>query len=177
SDAVYPFQDSEVTESSCDGPMDLYGAMHRARELMFRATAECPLAIVRPTLVYGEGDPHNAYGVMRMLRSASAQGEIVLFGNGEETRDHILVDDVVALTIGILERRSYGVVNAATGSSISYRDLADLVVGRIPHPVRIRLAPRAQPITHRRFGTLARTRAFPEIEMTPLREGIARSQA
>ena len=35
--------------------------MHLARELMLKATVKAPLAVVRSTLIYGEGDPHNGY--------------------------------------------------------------------------------------------------------------------
>jgi nucleoside-diphosphate-sugar epimerase len=40
------------------------------------------------------GDPHNGYGPNRFRRLAAAGQEIVLFGGGEERRDHVLVDDV-----------------------------------------------------------------------------------
>src|SRR5258708_20458707 len=71
----------------------MHGIMHLARELMLNATVKAPLAVVRSTLIYGEGDPHNGYGPNRFRRLAAAGQEIVLFGEGEERRDHVLIDD------------------------------------------------------------------------------------
>ena len=92
SDAVYPFGEVAVDESIPAAPTDLYGAMHRARELMLADAVEAPLAVLRPTLVYGAADTHNSYGPNRFRRMARADGAIRLFGAGEETRDHIHVD-------------------------------------------------------------------------------------
>src|SRR5262249_38644566 len=56
SDAVYSDAPVPLTEESRTEPG---GTMHLARELMLKATVKAPLAVVRSTLIYGEGDPHN----------------------------------------------------------------------------------------------------------------------
>ena len=56
-----------------------------------------PLAFLRPTLIYGANDPHNGYGPNRFRRQAAKGETITLFGEGEEKRDHVPVDDVAAL--------------------------------------------------------------------------------
>jgi nucleoside-diphosphate-sugar epimerase len=38
------------------------------------------------------GDPHNGYGPNRFRRLAAGGEEIVLFGEGEERRDHVQVE-------------------------------------------------------------------------------------
>src|SRR5204863_9626391 len=73
SDAVYADSDRPLTESSCASPGSLHGAMHLAREVMFREL-KAPLAILRPSLLYGASDPHNGYGPNRFRRLA-AKGE------------------------------------------------------------------------------------------------------
>ena len=73
SDAVYPFRSGLINESSCAEPADLYGAMHLAREIMVRHAIKAPVAILRPTLIYGAHDTHNSYGPNRLRRMA-AQG-------------------------------------------------------------------------------------------------------
>src|SRR5258708_10494433 len=98
SDAVYSDDANPVTERSCQQPSSLHGVMHLAREIMLRAALKLPLAILRPTLIYGAKDPHNGYGPNRFRRLA-AQGEtITLFGDGGEKRHHVLVADVAAPT-------------------------------------------------------------------------------
>lgn len=175
SDAVYPFTDGRVDEESAATPTDLYGAMHRMRELMIQQTVKAPLAVLRPTLVYGAADTHNSYGPNRFRRQAAKDGAITLGGEGEETRDHILVDDAVELIVRILARRSRGLLNLVTGRSVSFGDLARLVAAQFDRAVEVRFTPRGQPVTHRAFDTTACARAFPDFAFTPLEEGIART--
>src|SRR5262249_10279510 len=89
SDAVYPFVSAAVDEHLATSPTSPYARMHLAREAMVRAIDNVPVAVLRLTQVYGAGDPHNAYGPSRMIRSALGDDRIVLYGSGEETRDHV----------------------------------------------------------------------------------------
>lgn len=176
SDAVYPFEDGETSEASRAEPTDLYGAAHRAREIMMQA-AGCPVAILRPTMIYGAGDTHNSYGANRFRRMARAEGCIKLFGGGEETRDHIFIDDVVALIDLTLRHRSAGVLNLVSGRSVSFAELAKLVASHFPQPIEIVSLPRRMPITHRKFDAREIARAFPEFRPTALEDGIARAHS
>jgi len=174
SDAVYADDANPVTERSCQQPSSLHGVMHLAREVMLRAALKLPLAIVRPTLIYGARDPHNGYGPNRFRRLA-AKGEVItLFGEGEEMRDHVLIDDVAALVSAVLHRRSQGVLNIASGNSVSFRRVAEMVVALGPRPVEIRGTPRQSPITHRHFDITDCIKAFPEFHYVRLSEGLAR---
>ena len=175
SDAVYPFGEGRVSEESPAAPIDLYGTMHRAREIMLRQATTAPVAVLRPTLVYGATDTHNSYGPSRFRRQAAKDGIIPLGGEGEETRDHILVDDAVELILRVLTRRSAGLLNLVSGRSISFSDLARLVAVQFDAPVEIRHIPRTQPATFRAFDTTACAKAFPDFSATPLEVGIART--
>ena len=175
SDAVYSDDANPVTERSCQQPSSLHGVMHLAREIMLRAALKLPLAILRPTLIYGAKDPHNGYGPNRFRRLAAKGEAITLFGEGEEKRDHILVDDVAALASSVLHHRSKGVLNIATGRSASFREVAEMVVALSPRPVEIRGTPRQNPITHRHFDITDCLKAFPEFHYVPLRDGLARA--
>ena len=174
SDAVYSDDANPVTERSCQQPSSLHGVMHLAREIMLRAALKLPLAILRPTLIYGAKDPHNGYGPNRFRRLAAKGEAITLFGEGEEKRDHVHVDDVAALTSAVLQHRSTGTLNIATGRSASFREVAETVVGLSPRPVEIRGTPRQNPITHRHFDITDCLKAFPEFHYVSLRDGLAR---
>ena len=175
SDAVYSDEANPVIERSCQQPSSLHGAMHLAREVMLRAALKLPLAILRPTLIYGAKDPHNGYGPNRFRRLAAKGEAITLFGEGEEKRDHILVDDAAALASAVLHHRSKGVLNIATGRSASFREVAEMVVALSSWPVEIRGTPRQNPITHRHFDITDCLKAFPEFHYVPLRDGLARA--
>jgi nucleoside-diphosphate-sugar epimerase len=133
-----------------------------------------PLAVLRPTLVYGAGDTHNGYGPNRFLRTARAQRTIALFGRGEEQRDHVFVDDVARVVELAIAHRSAGVVNVATGVSRSFAEVAGLVAAMVPGTT-VETKARSGPVTHRRFDTAALRTAFPSLSMTPLEEGLARA--
>ena len=175
SDAVYPLDDGLVSEASGPHPTSLYGMMHLSRELMLRTSTQAPVAVLRPTLVYGAADPHNSYGPNRFRRAAEREGRIVLFGEGEEHRDHVLVDDLVTVARLTLCHRSRGTLNVATGHSITYADLARKVAALHPAPVEIVRTPRQSPITHRHFDVSELRRAFPRCRFTPLETGLARA--
>lgn len=174
SDAVYPRSMEDVSESSPTGPSDPYSAMHLERERLFLGLADCPVAVLRSTQICAVHDTHDAYGPSRFLRMAMKEKRIVLFGQGEETRDHIQVEDVVALIHACLMRRSQGVLNVATGRSLSFADVASLVAAQFDPPPEIQYAPRQLPVTHRTFDVSALVRAFPEMSLTPLEAGLAR---
>lgn len=179
SDAVYADSDAPLTEESCASPGTLHGMMHLARELLFRTEVKAPLAIVRPSLLYGAKDPHNGYGPNRFRRQAAAGEDIVLFGEGEERRDHVLIDDLAELVHRCLLRRSRGVLNIATGEVASFRAVAEQVLALSGKRVAIRGTPRQGPMPHngyRPFDIAACRAAFPDFRYTPLAEGLAKAQ-
>lgn len=179
SDAVYADSPGPLTESSCTAPGTLHGAMHLAREVMFRVEVPAPLAILRPSLLYGEADPHNGYGPNRFRRQAQRGEDIVLFGDGEERRDHVFIDDLAEIVARVLWRRSKGEINVATGEVHSFRDIAEHVVRLSGKAVAVKGSPRSGPMPHngyRPFEITACRDAFPDFRYTPLQEGLARAQ-
>jgi nucleoside-diphosphate-sugar epimerase len=180
SDAVYADAPLPLSESAPAAPTTLHGAMHLAREQMLASVVgDTPFAILRPTLVYGAADPHNGYGPNRFRRFANSGEPIVLFGEGEERRDHVDVADIAAVTRLVLDHRSHGILNIATGAVTSFRDVADQVVALSPNKVPIKGSPRVGPMPHngyRPFDPAATFAAFPGFRYTPLAEGLARAQ-
>lgn len=172
SDAVYNFDDALVHEETAAAPIDTYGVMHRARELMFMETIAPHLAVIRPTLVYGPGDSHNSYGPNRFRREAFKEGSITIFGEGEDTRAHIFIDDLVKLTILVLENNSVGVLNGSPHESVNFGDLASHIAQFFEGPIKIVKKPRAAEPNHRSFETSRCYEAFPGFTFTPLKEGL-----
>ena len=176
SDAVYQDSAEPLSESSCAEPGSLHGVMHLTREVMLRNEFPGPLALVRPTLTYGIDDPHNGYGPNRFRRLAAEGKEIVLFGEGEEQRDHVAVDDIAELILRVVLHRSTGIVNAVSGEVVSFRTLAEFIAAQFAPPVAITGSPRVGPMPHnglRPFAPSAALAAFPGFTFTPWREGLA----
>jgi UDP-glucose 4-epimerase len=181
SDAVYADLPVPLTETSPAAPGSLHGAMHLAREQMLIAVAgSVPLAILRPTLIYGARDPHNGYGPNKFRRQTNRGEDIVLFGEGEEQRDHVDVDDLAELVRLVLAHRSAGILNVATGNVASFKTLAERVVALSPRKVVVKGSPRRGPMPHngyRPFDAAATYAAFPDFKYTKLDAGLARAQA
>jgi UDP-glucose 4-epimerase len=178
SDAVYADSPQPLSEASPKAPDSLHGVMHLAREIILRSAVSAPLAMLRPSLLYGAADPHNGYGPNRFLRLAERGEPIVLFGKGEERRDHVLIDDVAELAARVIYRRSTGALNVATGVVTSFRDIAEMLVGATGHAVPIIETERTQPMPHngyRAFDTTCCRTAFPDFSFTSLGEGLRRT--
>lgn len=177
SDAVYRDSAGLLSESSCAEPASLHGVMHLAREVMLKSVVSAPLAILRPTLIYGAADPHNGYGPNRFRRLATEGKELVLFGEGEERRDHVLIDDVAELAVRVLRHKSLGTLNIATGEVQSFRSIAETIARSVKPAVPVRGTERVGPMPHngyRAFDPAATYAAFPDFKYVSLDEGLKR---
>jgi UDP-glucose 4-epimerase len=179
SDAVYADGPLPLTEASPTAPTSMHGAMHLAREIAFASALNSPLGFLRPSLLYGAADPHNGYGPNRFRRLANDGKDIVLFGEGEERRDHVMIEDAAEVIFCVLQRRSVGTLNIATGEIHSFRDIAERVVAAAPRVVAIKGSPRTSPMPHngyRPFDIAACRAAFPEFTYARIDAGIAAAQ-
>ena len=177
SDAVYADDTKPLAENSCAEPASLHGVMHLAREVMLKQVCGMPLTVLRPTLVYGAGDTHNGYGPNHFYRLATEGKSIALFGEGEEQRDHVHIDDVIEIISLVITHKSSGVLNVATGSTTSFRDIAQLIAAQVNSQILIKTTPRKGPMPHggyRPFDIADCVSAFPGFSYLPLEKGLKR---
>lgn len=175
SDAVYKDSINPLTEASCAEPASLHGVMHLSREIALRQKFIGLLAIVRPTLVYGLNDPHNSYGPNSFRRLAAQGIDITLFGEGEERRDHVDVQDVAELVLNIIQRRSSGIINAVSGQVVSYRELAEFVANAFLPKVNVLSSMREGKMPHngyRAFSNQTLRAVLPELKFKCWKEGL-----
>jgi UDP-glucose 4-epimerase len=136
------------------------------------------VANLRPTLIYGASDPHNGYGPNRFRRLANQGSNIVLFGEGEERRDHVYIDDVAELITLVLQHKSVGALNVATGHVHSFMEIAKAVVALSGNATAVSCSPRMGPMPHngyRPFDNTICEQAFPKFRYTLLREGLRKA--
>jgi nucleoside-diphosphate-sugar epimerase len=176
SDAVYKDASTPLTEASCAEPGSLHGAMHLTREVVLKSELPAiPQAFIRPTLIFGPGDPHNGYGPNRFMRLAKAGQDIVLFGEGEERRDHVFIDDVGEIVRRCVLHKATGIVNAVSGKVTSFHEIAEMASARFQPAVRVLGSPRHGPMPHggyRAFDPAALRQAFPDLQLTSLPSGL-----
>jgi len=151
SDAVYADTSHKLNENSITSPNSLHGIMHLTREIMISQIKDLPLCIIRPTLIFGCEDPHNGYGPNRFIRLAKKNKQIYLFGNGEEKRDHIWVEDVSKIICLIMLYRSIGKINIASGRVYSFYNLAKKIKLFSRSSSKILTTPRDGPMPHRGY--------------------------
>jgi UDP-glucose 4-epimerase len=176
SDAVYQDSDEPISEYSCAEPASIHGVMHLAREVALKNELDLPLAIIRPTLVYGLKDPHNGYGPNSFRRAALKNEDITLFGEGEELRDHVYVDDIAQLVYLVACHKSIGIANAVSGQVVSFRQLAEFISGQNKSSGVVKATIRFGKMPHngyREFKSSIASELFPRFEFRGWKEGLS----
>ena len=159
SDAVYGDSMQPMTEEAIIEPLAAHGIMHCMREYILEHRVAAPIGHLRPTLIFGAGDPHNGYGPNSFLRLAKAGKNIELFGNGEEQRDHVFVGDVATLAVAMIAAKTTGAVNAVSGRVTSFLELAEAAQKMAPQPIELIRKPRSGPMPHNGYRAFDNARA------------------
>lgn len=123
-------QEDDVYFSSTVGtPDQVYGWSKYIGELLanrLRET-EVPVTVVRPFSGYGE-DQDDTYPFRAILeRVRRREDPLEVWGTGEQVRDWIHVDDVVAGTLAVAESGTEDPVNLCTGVATSFLDLTSMM--------------------------------------------------
>jgi UDP-glucose 4-epimerase len=124
---------SPKLESAFPEPLSPYAASKLAGEYyceVYRRSYGLPTASLRYFNVYGPAqDPRGQYAavipsfIMNVLRRRPP----VIFGDGNQIRDFVSVQDVVRANILAMQRDAVGTFNIATGAGVSVRDLARVI--------------------------------------------------
>ncbi len=142
--AVYGFQPRPVDESGPFAPFNAYGRTKLEAEGVYRAwVAEDPsrtLVIVRPAVVFGEGNRGNVYSLIQQI----ASGRFLMVGAGENIKSIAYVGNIAAFLIHTL---SLGcgehIFNYVDGPDMSTRDLVGHIYRCLGAPGRIRSIPKS----------------------------------
>lgn len=178
SDAVYPMGDEPVTEATPVNPEDSFYALAKftgeclARMLLGGGGNGVPVLILRPTIVFGPGDTHQSYGPNRFARTLAADREIRVFGQGEETRDHLYIDDAVRLIERLVFSDAVGTFNLVSGVSRSFAEIVEGYRKIAPFEFSVTHATRKGEITHRQYDASHLTRQVPGFEFTDFDTGL-----
>jgi UDP-glucose 4-epimerase len=125
--AIYGECEAPAPESAELQPLSPYGASKLGSEeylAAFRRLGGAPHVSLRYANVYGpRQDPHGEAGVVAIFFEQLAAGEVpTIFGDGEQTRDYVHVDDVVAATLAA-QRAPGAVYNVGTGIETTVNEL------------------------------------------------------
>jgi UDP-glucose 4-epimerase len=117
-----------IDEGHPTRPLSPYGLSKLAGEEAAKMLTE-RLTVLRLFNVYGPGQSGPYAGVITKFMQRAKRGQPpVIYGDGQQTRDFIHVDDVARMVSIALEREAYGIYNVGTGRATSIRELARLVM-------------------------------------------------
>jgi GlcNAc-P-P-Und epimerase len=129
--AVYGFAKPGVDETGKIDPFNEYGRTKFEAEEKLRAwhaKGDNSLIIVRPAVIFGEGNRGNVFRLLRQI----ASGKFVMIGKGENKKSMAYIGNVVSfLETCIYTDRKYGVFN--------YIDTPDLTMNELVAFVRSKL--------------------------------------
>ncbi|HYA69407.1 MAG TPA: NAD-dependent epimerase/dehydratase family protein [Acidimicrobiales bacterium] len=125
-----------VRESQAHRPVSPYGVSKKAAVDYLVAYRElhnlefCALALGN---VYGpRQDPHGEAGVVAIFADCLLRGEpVTIFGDGNQTRDFVHVDDVVDAFVRAATRGGGLLLNIGTGREVSVAELARVMGERV----------------------------------------------
>ena len=129
--AVYGFAEPGTDESGAINPFNEYGRTKFEAEEKLRkwhAKGENSLIIVRPTVIFGEGNRGNVYNLLNQI----ASGKFLMVGKGENKKSMAYIGNIVAfLETCVTTEQKYGVYN--------YVDTPDLTMNELVSEVRTKL--------------------------------------
>ena len=111
--AVYGFAKLGTDETGAINPFNAYGQSKYQAEQMLEAwradnPAERALLVVRPTVVFGEGNRGNVYNLIKQISS----GRFMMVGNGKNQKSMAYVQNIAAFLLTcVTTKTTYGIYN------------------------------------------------------------------
>lgn len=143
--AMYGTQEEfPAPDTHPEQPESIYGLSKRVGEMYLDFWGRIhglSWVSLRLANVYGpRQNPHGEAGVVAIFCKALLAGKTpIIYGDGEQTRDYVFVEDIVGAVRAVAEKRSLGIFNIGTGRETSvntlYAQLAE-VLGSTTAPER-----------------------------------------
>jgi GlcNAc-P-P-Und epimerase len=129
--AVYGFAEPGTDESGAINPFNEYGRTKFEAEEKLRhwqAQGDNSLIIVRPTVIFGEGNRGNVFNLLSQI----ASGKFLMVGKGENKKSMAYIGNIVAfLETCIATDQKYGVFNYVDTPDLTMNELVSLVRGKL----------------------------------------------
>ena len=133
--AVYGFAEPGTDENGAINPFNEYGRTKFEAEEKLRqwqSKGDNSLIIVRPTVIFGEGNRGNVFNLLNQI----ASGKFLMVGKGENKKSMAYIGNMVAfLETCVATDQKYGVYN--------YVDMPDLTMNELVSQVRAKLKGKA----------------------------------
>lgn len=131
----YDLGEDDIELDDPEEPDAIYGWVKLTGERLAAAYRQQggTVTVLRPFSGYGEDQSADfPFGAFRD-RAAAREDPFTIWGDGEQVRDWIHVDDVVGATLAAVEQGVDGPLNLCTGVGTSMRELANLFLAEAGH--------------------------------------------
>jgi len=166
----------KIDEKQIPNPNDYYSISKITSEHLLQKYSNemgCNLSILRLTGIYGIGDEGKS--TINKLFNSARKNKIIIYGDGTNKRDYVFVNDLANIIQKLIDCKHNGILNVATGKSLSIIEIANLlkkdyfpeceIVFKLDNSQEKR-------IKHLEFDTLLLKKVLPSLEFTPFNNGI-----
>lgn len=134
-------------ENSVKNPFSGYGISKFASEFLFNSLkrqSEIVCTTLRFSNVYGPRQDSSGEGgvVSIFINSILHDKEIIIYGNGNQTRDFIFVEDVINACLKSLNNNTSGVFNVSSSQETKILDLTKILENLIDQKVKFKFKKR-----------------------------------
>jgi UDP-glucose 4-epimerase len=172
-------ENMKINEDTLINPKTYYGLAKYASECLLKRVADSHsdtlLLILRPPTVYGPQDTSRGYGPAGFIWAVKNKQEITLWGDGEELRGFLFLDDLVKIVYHLTFSNYSGVLNVASGRSHSFKEVLDIISELVSFRLQVASRPRTKPKVNQGFCNDRLMKLLPDFSFTSLREGIKRT--
>ncbi len=130
-----------ITEDLRAAPLTPYGGTKAAAEMLLSGYAGAyglRAPVLRLTNVYGGGMGHKDSFVPRLMRAAASGGEVEVYGDGEQRRDLVFVEDVARAMTRAVEGWPSGPVIVGGDRSYTVNEIVEAARDAVGVPIRTR---------------------------------------
>lgn len=172
-----------IDEDHPTNPISPYGASKLAAEhyvRIFGETYGLETTVLRIFNAYGPRQYFGQYsGVIRIFIEQALKGmPLTIYGNGQQTRDFIYVEDAVEAIMRSIERTgsAHEVMNIASGNPVKIKDLADIVMKLVGKGLEIQYLPEKKGDIKHSYACVERASRLMNFKAkTSLREGLKKT--
>lgn len=129
---VYANFNVPISETTLTVPTTLYGMSKLYCERimsLYAAEGGIAMQVLRIGHVYGPGEEQYAKVIPKAIERIISGGDVELWGEGNELRSFIYIQDVVTAILKAVElQEEPGVINVVSGNAISIRDLLEKLI-------------------------------------------------
>lgn len=168
-----------ISENLPTNPHDYYAISKLASEfLLKKALSErnIPFLSLRFSGIYGPGDEGKS-AINALLSPLFSTGKITVFGDGNDTRDFVCVDDVYRVVEEAVRRPLNATVNVATGKSYSILEIIETIKPLVDKKFLVEFKPRGSKAEKRQghmvYDISLFQKLFPNFVFSSLKAGLS----